>query len=351
LNYTMKSRITRQFSLLALALLALLAIARSLVIVDQTESVFVTEFGRPIRLIEQPGLHFKWAHQSARAFDRRLQLDTPPAREMLTRDKKNLEIAWYVSWRIADVDRFLRTVRTVPDAQTRLEDMTASVLAAELGVHDLAGLVNVGDRSLLDTMMSDLTARVGEQAAREYGLDVAAVRLRRLNYPEEVRSAVFEQIRSERQRVAAATRAEGESQARVIKSAADRERAGVIAAAESDAARTIGQGEAQAARIANEAHAADPAFYQFLKSLETYRAALDSKTTLVLSADSSFLRLLTQGVTDPGPSKPPNSREQASEPMVNATAAEPAGSSFRSIKGAPRLHAPGQAGPKQEQKP
>ena len=97
--------------------------------------------------------------------------------------------------------------------------MAASVLAAELGVHDLAGLVNVGDRSLLDTMMSDLTARVGEQAAREYGLEVAAVRLRRLNYPEEVRSAVFEQIRSERQRVAAATRAEGESQARVIRSA------------------------------------------------------------------------------------------------------------------------------------
>ena len=73
----------------------------------------------------------------------------------------------------------------------------------------------------------------------------------------------------------------------------------MIAAAESDAARTIGQGEAQAARIANEAQAADPAFYQFLKSLETYRAALDSKTTLVLSADSSFLRLLTQGVLDP----------------------------------------------------
>ena len=128
-------------------------------IVDQTESVYVTEFGRPIRLIEQPGLHFKWPYQSARAFDRRLQLDTPPAREMLTRDKKNLEIAWYVSWRIADVERFLRTVRTLPDASARLEDMAASVLAAELGVHDLAGLVNVGDRSLLDTMMSCLDQR------------------------------------------------------------------------------------------------------------------------------------------------------------------------------------------------
>jgi membrane protease subunit HflC len=280
-----------------------------------------------------------------------LQVDTHPAREMLTRDKKNLEIAWYVSWRIADVDRFLRTVRTVPDARTRLEDMTASVLAAELGVHDLAGLVNVGDRSLLDAMMSSLTVRVGEQAAREYGLEVAAVRLRRLNYPEEVRSAVFEQIRSERQRVAAATRAEGDSQARVIKSGADRERAGVIAAAESDAARIIGQGEAQAARIANEAHAADPGFYQFLKSLETYRAALDSKTTLVLSADSSFLRLLTQGVTDPGASKPTNSPGQSSDPMANAGATEPGGASFRSINGVLRQRAPAQTGIKEEQKP
>ena len=151
---------------------------------------------------------------------------------------------------------------------------------------------------------------MGEQAAREYGLEVVAVRLRRLNYPEEVRSAVFEQIRSERQRVAAATRAEGESQARMIRSAADRERAAVIAAAESDAARTIGEGEAQAARIANEAQAADPAFYQFLKTLETYRAALDSKTTLVLSADSSFLRLLTQGVADLADLKPANARPQ-----------------------------------------
>src|ERR1700733_3147647 len=128
----MKLRVYRRVISAALALAGLLALARSLLIVDQTDSVFVTEFGRPVRLIEQPGLHFKWPHQSVRAFDRRLQLDTPPAREMLTRDKKNLEIAWYVSWRIADVERFLRTARTIPDARARLEDMAASVLAAEL---------------------------------------------------------------------------------------------------------------------------------------------------------------------------------------------------------------------------
>jgi membrane protease subunit HflC len=333
--------------LIGMSVLAVIAIYRSVVIVDQTESVHVTEFGRPVRLIEQAGLHFKRPFQSARTFDRRLQLDTPPAREMLTRDKKNLEVAWYVSWRIADVDRFLRTVRTVPDAKARLEDMAASVLAAELGVHDLAGLVNVGDRSLLDTMMSSLTRRVEDQAAREYGLEVVAVRLRRLNYPEEVRSAVFEQIRSERQRVAAATRAEGESQARMIKSAADRERAVVIAAAESEAARAIGMGEAQAAKIANEAQSADPAFYQFLKTLETYRAALDARTTLVLSADSSFLRLLTQGVADAAGKNPTSPFSSTTEPMAATAPKERGGPTYHTgaaVTGRDAVGGPGAPG-------
>ena len=129
-----------------------------------------------------------------------------------------------------------------------------------------------------------------------------------MNYPAEVREAVFEQIRSERRRVAAATRAEGESQARAIRSAADRERSKVVAEADADASRRIGEGEAMATRIANEAHSADPAFYQFLKTLDTYRAALDQKTTLVLSAESAFLKLLTQGPPDvkPLPSAPPS---------------------------------------------
>ncbi len=273
----------------------------SVVVVDQTESVYITEFGRSVRLISKPGLYFKRPYQTATSFDNRLQLDTPPPREMLTRDKKNLEVAWYVSWRIDDVEKFLRAVRTLPIASDRLEDMAASVMAAELGNYDLTGLVKVDRESALDALLREATERIDHQALNEYGIKVVNVRLRRLNYPEEVRSAVFEQIRSERKRVAAATRAEGESRARVIRSAADRDRARVIAEAEADAARLIGEGEAEAARLANEAHAADPGFYEFLKTLETYRAALDAKTTLVLSADNAFLRLLTHGVPSPSP--------------------------------------------------
>jgi membrane protease subunit HflC len=307
-----------KFVLAGLGVLSLLALALSVVIVDQTEAVYITEFGRPVRLIEKPGLHWKWPHESRRGFDNRLQLDTPPPREMLTRDKKNLEVAWYVGWRIADVERFLTTVRTSADASARLEDMVASVLAAELGGRDLADLVRVGDGSALGPLMAGVTSRVAEQAKREYGLTVADVRLRRLNYPSEVREAVFEQIRSERRRVAAATRAEGESQARAIRSAADRERSRTVAEAEADAARLVGEGEAAATRIANEAHSADPAFYQFLKTLDTYRTALDGRTTLVLSAESAFLKLLTQGLPEaaqppkPKPTPTPNPSVSAS---------------------------------------
>ena len=312
---------SRAFALF-LGIVALGAFVRSIVIVDQTEAVYITEFGRSVRLIDEPGLHWKWPHQSRRGFDTRLQLDAPPPREMLTRDKKNLEVAWYVSWRIADVERFLRSVRTLPDASARVEDMAASVLAAELGGRELTGLVRVDQASALDAMMADVTARVADQASKEYGLHVVDVRLRRLNYPEEVRSAVFEQIRSERRKVAAKTRAEGESQARAIRSAADLERAKVVSEAEAEAARIVGEGEAEATRIANAAHAADPAFFQFLKTLETYRAALDSKTTLVLSAESEFLRLLTQGVTDP--TAPPSPSSSVARTPATGARAKPA---------------------------
>ncbi len=274
------------------------------VVVDQSESVFVTDFGRPVRLIGEPGLHGKWPWQTRRGLDRRLQLDTPPPREMLTKDKKTLVVAWYLSWKVADFGRFVRSVRAWPEASARLEDLASSVISARLVRVELSDLIKVGGVSGVETLMNDVTARVAEQAAKEYGLEVVDVRLRRLNYPAEVRLAVFEQIRSERGRVAAATRAEGESQARSIRSASDLEQSITLAEADAEAARVVGEGEAQAARINNDAYAADPTFYQFLKTLETYRVALDARTTLVLSTDSPFLRLLTQGVPDltpPGP--------------------------------------------------
>ena len=202
--------------------------------------------------------------------------------------------------------------------------MVASVLAAELGGRDLADLVRVGDGSALGPLMEGVTARDRRPGPSRVWPGRADVRLRRLNYPAEVREAVFEQIRSERRRVAAATRAEGESQARAIRSAADRERSKAVAEAEADAARLVGEGEAAATRIANEAHAADPAFYQFLKTLDTYRSALDGRTTLVLSAESAFLKLLTQGLPEAEAAESPSPRPPT-EPHASPASTSPPG--------------------------
>ena len=299
----LRSRGTLWF--IAILALGCVGLIRSLVIVDQSEAVYVTEFGRPVRLLTEPGPAWKWPYQSRRGFDLRLQLERPPAREMLTKDKKNLEVAWYAQWRIQEVERFLKAVPTMADASSRLEDLTASVLAAEMGQRDLADLIQVGRDSALEALAIAVRQRVADQAQREYGIEVLEVRLRGLNYPEDVRPAVYEQIRSERRKVATATRSEGESQARMIRSAAERDRSKVVAEAESEAARLIGEGEAQAARIVHAAHAADPDFYEFLTTLETYKIALDGKTTLILSTESDFLKLLTDGVAGARAGQPP----------------------------------------------
>ena len=138
------------------------------------------------------------------------------------------------------------------------------------------------------------------------------VRLRRFNHPVEVRPAVFDLIRSERRQVAATLRAEGEAQYQTITSQADRARDAILAQAEAEAERIRGQAEAEATRLLNEAHARDPKFYEFLRTLEAYRSILDDRATVVLSASSPLLKLLTQGpASTAATGRPPASRAEA----------------------------------------
>jgi membrane protease subunit HflC len=140
------------------------------------------------------------------------------------------------------------------------------------------------------------------------------VRLRRFNHPVEVRPAVFDLIRSERRQVAAKLRADGESQYVSITSSADRMRDTILAQAEADAQRTKGAAQAEAARILNQAHARDPKFFEFLRTLESYRSILDGQTTVVLSSSSPLLKLLSHG---PSP-------ERSAEPPADSPGAEKA---------------------------
>lgn len=293
-----------KYAILAILILFVLLVgvtmARSLVVADETQYVVVTSFGRPVVLYGddpgEAGLHAKWPWQGVWSIDRRLQSFDSAAREVITGDKKNLEVAGFVAWRVADPVAFLRAAGSFEVAEARLDERIASALSDAIGGRELEALASTDpDTWTLDEVTGEIRSAVSDAARTELGVEVVDVRLRRFNHPLEVRPAVFDLIRSERQQVAAQVRAEGDARARTITSRADREREAILAEADAEADRIRAEGDAEAIRILNEAHAIDPGFAEFLRTLETYRSLLDGRATIVLSAESPLLKLLNQG--------------------------------------------------------
>ena len=295
--------------LLILPALGLL-IRSSLVVVDETEFVLVTEFGRTVRVLGGPGgqagLSWKLPWQSTLAVDRRLHVLDPPPREVLTADKKNLEVTSYVVWRVASPETFLRASGSIEAAEARLNERVVSVLSDVVGRKPFAGLASVDPAVwALDTVGQDAVGRVRQALLDESGIEVVDIRLRRFNHPTEVRPAIFDLIRAERKQAASRLRSEGEAAYQTRVSEANRERDTVLAKAEAEALRIAGQAEAEAARISGEAYRKDPAFAEFLRTLDAYKAILDDRTTIVLSTGSPLLRMLTAGPASELLSPPP----------------------------------------------
>jgi membrane protease subunit HflC len=288
---------------LAVGLLTLAGAAvalRCFLTVDETEFVIVTEFGRVARIygdqLGESGLHGKLPWQQALRVDRRIQVSEAPAREIITGDKRNLEITPYTAWRVADPLRFVQAAATLEAAGDRIEERVTSALGTALGgvaLADLVGQPRGGSR--LDGLTTGVLESLAPRALDELGVELLDLRLARFNYPLEVRPAIFELIRSERRKEAAALRAEGEADYEVIVSEANRDRSVALAKADAEAARIRAEGEAEAMRILNAAHGRDPAFYTFLRTLETYESLLDARATLVISASSPLLKLLREG--------------------------------------------------------
>jgi membrane protease subunit HflC len=335
----------------ALIALAALLIARTVFFVDESQYVYVTQFGEPIRFFSRPGLQWKWPYQSLRRFDRRLQIFEPAARELLTQDKENLNFAWYVCWRLPGVKfaddhsgdpsqsaqpsfgqlifqdpdsadsqieqyvrRFMQSAGTLQAMENRLEERVQAAMAAEIGRLRFEQLASLDEKQLqFEQLAQRVTQQVSQNVADQFGVELVDVRLKRVSYPEAVKPAVFAEIRSERERVAVQFRAEGASQKAKIQSLADLQRDQLLARAKQEALTIRGEGEAAAIEISNLAHNKDPKFYELLKTLETYRTILDNQTTVVLSADAPLLKLLTQGVPEPTAVQQKNSSESESE--------------------------------------
>jgi membrane protease subunit HflC len=324
-------RFFRWFVVLSLLLALAGLVMSSLVVVDETEFAIVTSFGRIVAVYGdeagESGLHVKAPWQWVLRVDRRLKVFDPPPREVITGDKRNLEIAPYVLWRAADPVAFLRGSVSPELAEARLNERVSAGLSDAIGRRELAALATTDPaRWALDRLTNEVRNSVAPAARSELGVEVLDVRLRRFTHPVEVRPAVFDLIRSERRQVAAKLRADGDAQYLVITSQADRMRDTILAQAEAEARRIRGTAEAEAARVLNETHARDPKFYEFLRTLEAYRSILDHQTTLVLSASSPLLRLLVKGPpTEPEPDQSASRgpRQSASPPAGHAAGSAP----------------------------
>ncbi len=257
--------------------------------VDVTEQVVVLQFGKPVRTIQDPGLHWKLPTpiQNAVFFDKRLlEYDVQPA-EVLSTDKKTLIVDNYVRWRIVDPLLFLQTLQAIPTAVTRLDDIVYSEIRRELGLHNMAEIITDNREQIMDAV-----TKASYEATLPYGIEVVDVRIKRVDLPAENEASIYARMQAERQRKANQYRSEGDEEAQKIIASTEKEKTIILADAYKVAEETRGEGEARALQIYANAYSADPSFYEFLKTLETYKSVIDSSTTLVLPADSKLFELL-----------------------------------------------------------
>lgn len=272
--------------------------------VDETESAVVLRFGDPVRTVDEAGLHLRlpWFVDRVQSVDRRLMVfDSPrvdePTREVLTLDKKNVEVAATTCWRVVDPLRFLQTVGDRAGAEAFLADIVVSEMGKVMGRTPLSALINVDLDSLQLEAIDDAIRATSDAAARaECGVEVVDFAIKRITFPEQNRGSVFERMRAERKQIATRIRSEGEEEARKLRAEADREASEILAEARREALEIQGRAEAEAARVYGESFGRDPALYEFLRTLESYEKTLGEGTTIILPRDMPYLETLL----DPG---------------------------------------------------
>ncbi|MBF0284115.1 MAG: protease modulator HflC [Magnetococcales bacterium] len=277
-----------QWALVAAAAVLLL-LSQSMFTIHQVEQALVVELGKPVRSIKEPGLHFKLPIvQDVYTFDRRLLVFDQDPQEVLSSDKKNMKVDSYARWRIADPEKFFKTVSNEAGAASRLNDIVASNLREALGQYTMKEIV-AGAR---EDLMIRIRNQVNTQAA-QYGIEVVDVRIKRTDLPTENSKAVFRRMQTERERQAKQYRAEGEEEAVKIRSMANREREVILAEAYHESQKLRGEGDGVSIKVYADAYKRDPRFYEFTRTMEAYRRSFQNDATLVLDPkNSDFLRYM-----------------------------------------------------------
>jgi membrane protease subunit HflC len=272
-----------------LLIAVVVVLAGALFTVDETQQAIITQLGKYVRTVKQPGLNLKIPFlQSAHKFeDRVLEYDAAAA-PIITSDKKHLVIDNYARWKIVDPLKLYQTVRDESGAQARLDDIVFSEIREEVARHTLTEIVSVNREAIMEKVHKQCDAK-----AREYGVEVIDVRIKRADLPPEVARSVYDRMKAERERIAKKYRSEGEEESVKIKAITDKEKTILLAESYRLAEKLKGDGDAEAIKIYAEAFEKDPEFYAFVRTLQAYEKSMGSQATVVLPSDSEFFQYLS----------------------------------------------------------
>jgi len=301
---------------LIVALFVVIVVAGAFYELNEAEQAIITQFGKPVGdPVSDPGLHFKLPlMQKVNVFDKRFLEWDGEANQLPTRDKRFIWVDTYARWRITDPLLFFQRLRDERGAQTRLDDILDGETRNAIANHDLLEVVRTTNREpeFDETLPAAEAATLdpiefGREAIRreilsnaqartsDLGIEILDVRLKRINYIEDVRQEVYDRMISERKRIATRFRAEGDGEASRILGEMDRELKQITSEAYRRAEEIRGEADAQATAVyaaAYDRSADSRSFYTFLKSLETLQSTVDGETSLLLSTDGEFYRFL-----------------------------------------------------------
>ncbi|MCR8923124.1 protease modulator HflC [Dasania sp. GY-MA-18] len=281
----------RSIVVLAIIGLVLIVLSNTLYIIKETERAVLLEFGRLVESDIKPGLHIKKPLiNEVRKFDARiLTVDAAPE-EFLNAEKKGMSVDSFVKWRIIDVGKYYTATNGEEVRAARLIAQRANEgLRNQFGKRTLHEVVS-GER---DQLMHELVDTLNKLTQGELGVEIIDVRVKRIDLPDRVSGAVFDRMRTGREREAREHRSKGIEQAEVIRADADRKRTVIEAEAYRDSEKIRGEGDAKATAIYSSAYNRDPEFYSFVRSLTAYKAAFKDKgDMMIVDPESDFFKYL-----------------------------------------------------------
>ena len=304
---------TKTIASIILGLAILITLSTSVYITNEAQQVIITQFGRPVgEVVTEAGLHAKIPFiQAANYFEKRFLEWDGVANQVPTRDKRFIWVDTYARWRISDPLLFFQRLRDERGAETRISAIIDGETRNSVARHDLVEVVRNSNRDTADILLdaeeetaileeilvgrAEIQREIREAAQtslNDLGIELLDVRLKRINYVEEVQVDVFQRMIAERQRIASRYRSEGEGETARIDGERERELQRIQSVAYREAEEIRGQADGEATRIYAAAYNRDSSFYAFIKSLETYELTADPSSILILTTDSELLRFV-----------------------------------------------------------